>query len=142
MMLFPDRPITVEQIRSFCSNFNEGYRIEYKSTFDANVRDKIPKVLSSFANSNGGVLVIGVTTVNGVPLPPFQGFQPPPREEFALTIENICLQNIYPPILPQTTVVASNVAGHVFVIIEVDESAQTPHAIENSKKVYVRTGSA
>jgi hypothetical protein len=141
-MLFPDRPITVDHIRAFCAKFNEGYRVEYKSTFDASVRDKIPKVLSSFANSNGGVLVIGVNTANCVPQAPFHGFQSPPREEFALTVENICLQNIYPPILPQTTVVASDVAGHVFVVVEVDESAQTPHAIENSKKVYVRTGNA
>jgi schlafen family protein len=141
-MLFPERPIMVEHIRAFCAKFNEGYRVEYKSTFDANVRDKIPKVLSSFANSHGGVLVVGVDTLNGAPEPPFQGFQPSPREEFALTVENICLQNIYPPILPQTTVVDSDVAGHVFLIIEVDQSAQAPHAIENSTKVYVRTGNA
>ena len=141
-MLFPERPITVEHIRAFYTQFNEGYRVEYKGTFDANVRDKIPKVLSSFANSHGGVLVVGVNTLNGVPQPPFQGFRPSPRGEFALTVENICLQNIYPPLLPQTTVVGSDVSGHVFLVIEVDESAQAPHAIENSKKVYVRTGNA
>jgi schlafen family protein len=141
-MLFPDRPITVEHIRAFCARFDEGYRVEYKSNFDTSVREKVPKVLSSLANSNGGVLVIGVSTVNGVPHAPFDGFQPSPREEFALTVENICLQNIYPPILLRTTVVASDVAGHMFVVIEVDESAQAPHAIENSKRVYVRTGNA
>jgi hypothetical protein len=141
-MLFPDRPITVEHIRAFCAKFNEGYRVEYKATFDASVRDKISKVLSSFANSNGGVLVVGVNTLNGVPQPPFEGFQPAPREEYALTVENICLQNIYPPILAQTTVVDSDVAGRVFLVIEVEESAQAPRAIENSKKVYVRTGNA
>jgi predicted HTH transcriptional regulator len=141
-MLFPERPITAEHIRAFCSKFNEGYRVEYKSTFDGNVRDKIPKVLSSFANSHGGVLVVGVNTLNGVPQPPFQGFLPSPREEFPLTVENICLQNIHPPILPQTTFVESDIADHAFLVIEVDESAQAPHAIENSKKVYVRTGNA
>ena len=141
-MLFPDRPITIEHIRAFCGKFNEGYRVEYKGTFDAGVREKIPKVLSSFANSNGGVLIIGVDTINGLPQVPFEGFEPPPREEFALTVENLCLQNIYPPILPKTTVVASDVADHVFLVVEVDESPQTPHAIENSKRVYVRTGNA
>jgi Putative DNA-binding domain len=142
MMLFPETPITVEHIRAFCAKFNEGYRVEYKRTFDANVREKIPKVLSSFANSHGGVLVIGVNTISGVAEPPFQGFQPLQPEEFPLTIENICLQNIYPPILPKTTVVQSDAPDHVFLVIEVDESAQTPHAIENSKRVYVRTGNA
>jgi Schlafen, AlbA_2 len=141
-LLLPDRPITVEHIQAFCGTFNEGYRVEYKGTFDANVREKVPKVVSSFANSHGGVLIVGVNTANGVPRPPFQGFQPSPREEFPLTVENICLQNIYPPVLPQTTVVASDVAGYVFLVIEVDESAQAPHAIENSTKVYVRTGNA
>jgi hypothetical protein len=34
-MLFQDRPITVEQIRAFCANFNEGYRVEYNG-FDYN----------------------------------------------------------------------------------------------------------
>src|SRR5580704_18019269 len=141
-MLFPGRPITVGHIRAFGAKFNEGYRVEYQGTFDANVRGKIPKVLSSFANSHGGVLVVGVDTLNGVPQPPFQGFQPSPREEFALTVENTCLQNVYPPLLPQTTVVASDVSGRVFLVIEVDESAQAPDAIENSKKVCVRTGNA
>jgi len=57
----------------------------------------------------------GVNTVNDVPQAPFDGFQPPAREQFALTVENICLQNIYPPLLPRTTVVASDVADHVCV---------------------------
>jgi predicted HTH transcriptional regulator len=78
-VLFPERLITAEHVRAFCSKFNEGYRVEYKRAFDASVRDKIPKVLSSFANSRGGALVVGVDAVNGVPQPPFQGFQPRSR---------------------------------------------------------------
>ena len=74
-MLFIDRPITVQHIRSFASTFNEGLRVEYKANFDGNVRDKIAKVVSSFANSHGGVLVLGVSTLNGVPQPPFEGFE-------------------------------------------------------------------
>jgi len=139
-VLFIERPITVAHVRDFCVRFSEGLRVEYKR--DANVREKLPKVVSSFANSHGGVLVIGVNTVNGIPQPPFEGFEPPAREEFALTVENICLQNIYPPVLPRTTVVPSDVANRAFLVIEVEESGEAPHAIENSKKVYVRTGNA
>jgi hypothetical protein len=141
-MLFPDRPITLEQVRAFCAKFGEGYRIEYKASFDANVRDKTPKVLSSFANSHGGVLVVGVNAPSGIPRPPFEGFEPPPREELALTVENLCLQNIYPPILPRTTVVQSDKQDRVFLVVEIEESEEAPHAIENSKRVYVRTGNA
>ncbi len=141
-MLFVERPITVAHVRDFCARFSEGLRVEYKRDFDGNVREKLPKVISSFANSHGGMLVIGVNTVNGIPQPPFEGFGPPAREEFVLTVENICLQNIYPPVLPRTTVVPSDVANRAFLVIEVEESGEAPHAIENSKKVYVRTGNA
>jgi predicted HTH transcriptional regulator len=65
-MIFIERPITAQHVRDVCLRFNEGLRVEYKSTFDANVRDKLPKVVSSFANSQGGVLVVGINTTNGV----------------------------------------------------------------------------
>jgi hypothetical protein len=139
-MLFPERPITIEHVRAFCGNFSEGLRIEYKATFDNNVRGRVAKIVSSFANSHGGVLVIGVNAPNGVPQPPFEGFTQAAREELRLTIENLCLKGIYPPLLPTTTVVPSDAPDRVFLVIEVEESGQAPHAIENSKTVYVRTG--
>lgn len=141
-MLFIERPITVAHVREFCAKFNEGLRVEYKRDFDTSVRDKLPKVVSSFANSLGGVFIVGINAVNGVPQPPFEGFEPPLREELALTVENICLQNINPPVFPRTTVVQSDTGNRVFLIIEVEESGEAPHAIENSKKAYVRTGNA
>lgn len=39
---------------------DEGYKIEYKSTFDDSVKKKIPAIISSFANSEGGWLIIGI----------------------------------------------------------------------------------
>ncbi len=141
-MIFLERPITVQHIRDVCARFNEGLRVEYKSTFDASVRTQLPKIVSSFANSQGGVLVVGVRAVNGVLQSPIEGFASPPREELPLSVESICLQNIHPPVLPRTEVVQSDVANQVFLVIEVDESAEAPHAIENSTKVYVRTGNA
>jgi hypothetical protein len=45
-------------------------------------------------------------------------------------------------LLPTTTVVASDIPERVFLVIEVEESSQAPHAVENSQKVYVRTGDA
>ena len=141
-MLFPERPQNVEQIKDFCRRFNEGFRVEYKLTLNDRVRKELPKVLSSFANSLGGVLVIGVKTKRGIPVPPFGGFDQPPHEELPLTIQDICLQNIHPPIVPRSTVIESDVVGKVFLVVQVDESWEAPHAIENSKKVYVRTDAA
>jgi Schlafen, AlbA_2 len=141
-LLFVERPITVGHVRQFCSEYSEGLRVEYKSTFDASVRSQLPKVVSSFANSLGGVLIIGVNAVNGIPQPHVEGFAPAPSEELALTVENICLAGIHPPILPSITVVPSDVPGHSFLLLEIEESGQAPHAIENSRKIYVRTGNA
>jgi hypothetical protein len=140
-MLFPKTPRNAEEVRAFCRHFTEGIRVEYKSTFDQNVRNKIPTIISSFANSLGGVLVVGVETDNGASREPIRGFALP-NEELPLTIENTCLGNIHPPVLPQTTVVPSDIEGNAFLIVEVDESWEAPHAIENSKRVYVRTGNA
>lgn len=142
MIFIAERPITVQHVRDVCARFSEGLRVEYKGTFDANVRGQLPKIIASFANSQGGVLVVGVRTMNGVPQQPFEGFETPPREELPLTVENIGLQSINPPVIPITHVVASDVPNQVFLVIEVEESGEAPHAIENSKKVYVRTGSA
>ncbi|MFI5116759.1 MAG: helix-turn-helix domain-containing protein [Terriglobales bacterium] len=140
-MLFPAFPRTAPDIRDFCATFNEGIRVEYKGTLDDNVRRALPKVVSSFANSLGGVLIIGVNAQDGVPQNPIEGFTPP-AEELPLTIENLCVGGINPPVFPRTTVIDSDVAGRQFIVIEVDESWEAPHAIENSKKVYVRTGNA
>jgi hypothetical protein len=60
-VLFIERPITFAHVRDFCGKFSEGLRVEYKRDFDANVREKLPKVVSSFANSHGGVLIVGST---------------------------------------------------------------------------------
>jgi hypothetical protein len=141
-MLFTRVPQTANDVRSFCARFNEGLRVEYKATLDDAVRRALPKVISSFANSHGGVVILGVNAVNGVPQEPIEGFEPPAREEIPLTIENICLQNLYPPVFPHITEVPGDVAGRKFFAIEVDESGEAPHAIENSTRVYVRTGNA
>jgi hypothetical protein len=79
--------------------------------------------------------------LDGVPQNPIEGFASP-AEELPLTVENLCIQGINPPVFPKTTLINSDVADRVFLVIEVDESWEAPHAIENSKRVYVRTGNA
>ena len=39
---------------------DEGYVLEFKRTFNASVKAKVPKIIASFANSRGGWLVIGI----------------------------------------------------------------------------------
>lgn len=132
--------INQEDIITFCNKYSEGIRVEYKSNFDGNVRNKISKVVSSFANSYGGILILGVKTENGIPIEPYEGFEQPTREEIELTIEELCLSNIFPVLIPTVKVVGIKDSKNVFVVIEIHESSTAPHAIENSTKMYIRTG--
>ena len=86
LFLKPRNLLTVEDIRRFCHSFDEGFRVEYKSSLDQNVRKALPKIISSFANSYGGVLILGVRTDQGSPVEPIEGFDKPNREELPLTI--------------------------------------------------------
>jgi hypothetical protein len=52
-MLFRAAPQNAADIRAFCTQFNEGIRVEYKGTFDDNVRRALPKVVSSFRELPG-----------------------------------------------------------------------------------------
>src|SRR5205807_5563739 len=74
-MLFwrPISDLTFEDIEECCRRFHENIRVEYKSTFDNSVKNKLPKVLSSFANSYGGILIIGIIAYAGGPQEPYEG---------------------------------------------------------------------
>ena len=49
--------IDFNDIKLFCSKWGEGMRVEYKSEIA-----HIPKIISSFANTQGGIFIIGVET--------------------------------------------------------------------------------
>lgn len=132
--------IDENDVIAFCKKYDEGLRVEYKSNFGTSVKNKLPKVISSFANSYGGVLILGIRTDKGVAQEPYEGFEKPSREEIKLSIENKCLTNIYPLIIPSVKVIEIKKSNNVFVVIEIQESSNAPHAIENSTKMYVRTG--
>lgn len=139
-MLFakPISNLTFEDIEEFCRRFNENIRVEYKSTFDGNVKNKLPRVLSSFANSYGGIVIIGITARDGVPQEPYEGINFQEREP-GLTVQNLCRDGIFPEIPLYTSLVPSRVAGKAFLVVQINESPRAPHAIENSTKVFVRT---
>ena len=85
----------------------------------AEITKDIPKIVSSFANTQGGIFIIGVKvnqTDNKVLFP----------------IEGILKLLVDVPD-------SDNVVCRI--VVRVDESIQAPHAIQNSAKVYIRTGS-
>ena len=102
--------IDFNDIEAFCREWGEGVRVEYKIDIA-----HIPKIISSFANTQGGI------------------------EE---RIKQSAITGIHPPVSPE--VISRDVPGEpgsVVVVVRVGESQEAPHAIQNSTKVYVREGS-
>jgi len=140
-MLFsvPLQGITFHDVEEFCRIWSEGVRVEYKRELATH---HIPKVVSSFANTSGGVWIIGVATdAHNRPVFPIGGF---PRTAAGIEerITQSCFQNLYPPLLPEIKIIeVPNGEGTVVAVVQIGESVEAPHAVENTTKVYVRTNS-
>ena len=138
MFTKPIDEITFDDAESFCKEWAEGVRVEYKR--DINIKKQIPKIVSSFANTLGGIFLIGVDAdqqnnrVNAIPgIPQQNGIEE--------QIQQSALTGIYPGVMPEIKLVGVPNTDKVVVVVRVDESVQAPHAIQNSTRVYVRTGS-
>ena len=127
--------ITFSDIEDFCREFDEGVRVEYKREIQ-----HIPKIVSSFANTSGGIFLIGVETdsTNSVILP-IRGI--PKTSGIEEQIQQSALTGIYPAVIPEIIIREVPNTSNVIVIVRVDESPQAPHAIQNSTRIYIRTGS-
>lgn len=126
--------ITFDDVVSFCKlGISESINLDYKENFT----EKLEKTISSFANSNGGLIIIGIKDENSKPKEPFTGL------DFVRGMEeriwSIILDNIYPPLFPEVFI-CPPVNNKTFAIIRVQESESTPYAIFNNTKVYIRTG--
>jgi predicted HTH transcriptional regulator len=129
------KDIDFDTVRSFYETYSEGIRVEYKRDLSSN----IPKVVSSFANTQGGILMIGIEEDRKtrsrklLPLSQMAGYEE--------QVTQACLMGINPSILPAIRVFdVPGVASKVIVVVKVNQSVEAPHAIENSTRVYIRTG--
>ena len=139
-MLFssPLHSLDLRQIEQFCRNWTEGVRVEYQRELDTR---HIPKIVSSFANTVGGIWIIGVATdVENRAVFPIRGISRTTGIEER--IAQSCYHNLYPPLLPNIKIIdVPGNGGQVVVVVQIPESVEAPHAIENSTKVYIRTNS-
>ena len=135
MFTKPIDEITFEDVKSFCKEWAEGVRVEYKQEIK-----HIPKIVSSFANTLGGIFIIGVKTdeENNAILP-IEGI--PKRSGIMEQIQRSAGDGIYPSIMPDVKIVDVPNTNNVVVVLRVDESLQAPHVQQNSPVVYIREGS-
>lgn len=137
-MLFtkPKDDITYEDVKTFCEYHAEGVHVEYKQQITKN----IPKVIASFANTYGGICLIGVEAnqvdnrITAIPgIPKGKGIEE--------GIQRSALNGIHPSVFPEIILVDVPNTENVVVVIHVDASIHAPHAIDNATKIYFRVGS-
>ena len=140
MFTKPIDEITYQDVESFCQQWSEGVRIEYKR--DLNIKKHIPKIVSSFANTYGGIFLIGVEADNttNMPILPIKGI--PKRRHIEEGIQQSAEMSITPPVRPEVKIVNVGDDDNVVVVVRVAEgSLLAPHAIEDSTIAYFRVGS-
>lgn len=134
MFNLPKDKITFEIVEAFCREWREGVRVEYKSQ----IHKDIPKSLSSFANTQGGILIIGINTdkTHNKVIFPITGI--PITDGIEERIVQSAITGIYPPVMPEVTIIDVPETENIIIVVRVEESHQAPHAIQNSTKVYIR----
>lgn len=140
-MLFtkPITEITYQDVVDFCNEQNpESFILDYKRELPK-PNDKLAKLIAAFANTYGGLLVIGINAPKGKPEPPFEGIDYDEKEKYAEKIQQIIISNITEPIFPEIHICPPD-NNKTFIIVRVAESDITPHRVGNDKKIYIRTG--
>ncbi len=71
-----------------------------------------------------------VIAINGIPA----------KNGIEEQIIQCAITNIYPAVIPSVKFVDIPNTNNIVVVLQVEESVQAPHAIQNSTKVYIRSG--
>jgi len=144
MSLFtkPINEITIDDVETFCKQgIGEGVRMEYKKDFSGkNANKQIAKEVASFANTYGGLLLIGVDEDDRKPKMPLSGIDF--KDGLEEKIVSIALKGINPPVFPEIQVCKlKETPDKAIIVIRVHESDETPHRIEQDTKIYIRAAS-
>lgn len=115
-------------------SIEEGYAVEYKSTWDDAVKAKLQKIITSFANANGGWLFVGIDN-NGV----FKGI-PRNRADFDQTIAQIVHRHVTPLPRFDTRYIVEPGTENGVLVVEVFEGLEPPYIADGS--VFIRVGSS
>ncbi len=125
----------LDQLKS--KGITEGYKIEYKSAFDDSLKkNHLCKEITSFANSDGGWLFIGIKDDGEI-----CNIDIDKRTDFDVTITNILKEKTSPvPKYEMKTLVCTNDSDRCVIVIYVPASKNTPFVCDGT--IYVRNASS
>ena len=123
-------------VEDFCrQGIKEGAFLDYKQDFPS----QLEKTISAMANTFGGIIIIGVEEdKENKPIVPVEGIAF--KRGLSERVISIILANLTPPVFPEIQVCTNETGEKALVVIRIPQSHQTPHAISNNTKVYLRTG--
>ena len=117
-------------------NHDEGYKIEYKSTFDKQVQKKLPDIITSFANCDGGWLFIGIDDESHQPI-----HIPCSRTDYSQIVSQLLKSRVTPLPVFYSKFIKNPVDKKAGVLAICIPEGNFPPYISNGK-VYVRNGSS
>lgn len=115
---------------------DEGYKIEYKRSLDKSVKDKIPAIITSFANSEGGWLIIGIDDdthdIIGIPKK---------RSDYSQTISQLLKEKTSPiPTFDSKFLRNPENKNEGVLVVEIYEGTFPPYVSNGT--IYIRNGSS
>ena len=123
-------------IELFCKQgVSENLYLDYKQEIKA---DKLSQSIASFANTKGGILLIGVSEDKTTKLPSkWDGIDD--TGTLSETVNQI-ISNVTPYPTCRFAVVPHTTKGKAFLVVIVEEGASAPYFTVHKPIVYVRTG--
>lgn len=129
--------VEFSDVVDFCAaQPKEGLGLDYKK--DLSSLTKVVKSLVSFANTNGGWIIVGVEDEDDAPKLPVVGM--PFSDDFEQKVTNSIVSTITPIVLPFYRVCKSVNGKRAFLIIHMPQSPTAPHMMQYKGKnmLFVR----
>ena len=116
--------------------YPENQVLDYKRQF---IKSKdVAKIISAFANTYGGYLILGVEEKEKTNKPKFICGLDDSEKDLESRLVNTTVDSIYPYVACQSKFVYSEDNSKKVMVIKVPESDLSPHGIENNTKWYIK----
>ena len=132
----PIESIEIDDIIGFCEiRREEGIDLDYKGNWPSDLE----KVICSFANTQGGIVLIGVDEEEKTRRPklPIDGIEGEPSTIYQ-RIMNIASDGIYPPISPEIRVCKLPNPKNKYVVLIRILPSRLMHSTDRRRRIYIR----